>query len=214
MNFKGKTPKDIVSHNVDACRQIYKLYKLKFNSEPNTIFDLGANEGIFSLGFSECNPSASIYSFEPVKDTFDILINNLSTNNSNNVKAFNYGVSDKSGEFKLGMPTVRKHSRSGIYSLFHSSGNVVTCEIRNFNSVLNELEITGSDIIKIDIEGSEFDVLNNAQEFFKNSKLLSIELHPDFDCDRVTKLLYSLGYKFLQDSRGFDKIFINKAFLK
>lgn len=64
----------------------------------NVIFDIGANTGIYTLLAKAANPNADIYSFEPVRLTYEILKKNVAINKINNVHLKNYAVSNNEGE--------------------------------------------------------------------------------------------------------------------
>ncbi|MHA1724394.1 MAG: FkbM family methyltransferase [Promethearchaeota archaeon] len=60
------------------------------------IFDVGANIGLFSLFIAEKASDLKIYTFEPIKQIYEILIANLSRITCD-IKNFNIGLSDTSG---------------------------------------------------------------------------------------------------------------------
>jgi len=66
----------------------------------DTVFDVGANIGLFSLAaYAHCEGNLRLYAFEPVRPIFDMLETNLRTNVSGQqVKIFNFGLSDRAGE--------------------------------------------------------------------------------------------------------------------
>lgn len=63
--------------------------------EGSTVFDVGANIGVFSLFIHVHHPAAQIYCFEPVKPLYEKLQHNLRTHGVR-AKAFNVGLSDVS----------------------------------------------------------------------------------------------------------------------
>ncbi len=60
----------------------------------DVIFDVGANIGLFTLFASQQCRDATIYAFEPIPPTFELLQANVEAHGLN-VKLFNQGVSDK-----------------------------------------------------------------------------------------------------------------------
>jgi len=67
--------------------------------EQDIIFDIGANIGIFALWISQkCNRNITIFSFEPIPKIFKILQRNLHRFDSNNLHAFNFGLSNECKE--------------------------------------------------------------------------------------------------------------------
>jgi FkbM family methyltransferase len=66
----------------------------------DTVFDVGANIGLFSLAaYAHCERNVRVYAFEPVPPIFEMLETNVRSNVSGQqVKVFNFGLSDRSGE--------------------------------------------------------------------------------------------------------------------
>ncbi len=66
----------------------------------DTVFDVGANIGLFSLAaYAHCARNVRVYAFEPVKPIFEMLETNVRSNvPGRQVKIFNFGLSDRAGE--------------------------------------------------------------------------------------------------------------------
>ena len=63
----------------------------------DTIIDIGAHVGLFSLLVSQLCKTGKILSFEPVRENFNLLVSNLKLNHIENVLPFNMAVSKKIG---------------------------------------------------------------------------------------------------------------------
>ena len=63
------------------------------NKNITTVFDIGANVGQFAEEIRSELPDAQIYSFEPVKETYDALVNNFASDKK--FRAFNMGLGSK-----------------------------------------------------------------------------------------------------------------------
>jgi FkbM family methyltransferase len=62
--------------------------------EGDTIFDIGANIGLFTLWLYQlCNQNVTIYAFEPIPATFEVLYQNAQRLDSEKLKVFPYGLS-------------------------------------------------------------------------------------------------------------------------
>jgi FkbM family methyltransferase len=68
-----------------------------------TIFDVGANIGMFSYELARRLPAAKVFAFEPLPPVFGALEQNIAEHRLENVKAFNCGLSSQEGsaEFKF-----------------------------------------------------------------------------------------------------------------
>ncbi len=147
-------------------------YEYDLNSESICI-DLGAFHCEWSLAISEKYNSPKIYAFEATSTIFEIGKNNI-VNNSN-IRLYNYGVggSDYAAMINLG-PALGVST-----SLFIDSEEKIEVQIKSIKNVMEDLGILFVDLIKINIEGSEYEVLeciieNNLQKNFKN---IQVQFH-------------------------------------
>ena len=130
-----------------------------------TVLDIGANIGYFSLHLSACvGQTGKVYSFEPDPGNLMILMENLSSNNCDNVQVIQKALSSELGKVSL----YRDEFNYGAHSL--SSDNLaagpkseVEIEAMTLDSFLRK-EGAHVDWIKMDIEGAEGLVLKGAQE--------------------------------------------------
>ncbi len=158
--------------------------KYKFpNSNINTIFDVGANIGQMSMQFQKDFPDSKIYSFEPVKSTFNKLSNRFAKNT--NVFTINLALGLNEGTQHI---SLYPDNLSVLNSLKHENTNVndiLIKEVINIDTLDNFFEknqIGNIDILKIDVEGSEMDVLKGAEQTIKN-KLVNFILIEVGMCD-------------------------------
>ena len=62
----------------------------------NTVFDVGANIGMFSLYCCElCENEVDIYAFEPIPEIFLVLQKNVERFNSDKINIYNFGISNR-----------------------------------------------------------------------------------------------------------------------
>ena len=85
-------------------QKIYENKKIKYifkNLNKNSIFfDIGCNEGYYSVIASKKNYSGKTYSFEPVKSLIKIIKKNLVLNNIKNCKIYNFAIGDENKYLK------------------------------------------------------------------------------------------------------------------
>ena len=178
----------------------FKNIKIK-NS--HIILDVGAHYGesikVFRR-FFDCN----IYSFEPNPRAFKKL--KIKTSNFKKIKIFNYGLSSKSFDGVLYTPKIKNF----FFDLLSSSN--ITGVKKNLNRVGFEISKFAfkKDIvkfkkikkikmkiplIKIDVEGSEYDVVMGLNQIIKDNKpILFIEYHENS---------YHKIYKHLKEYKHF-----------
>ena len=75
------------------------------NQKDKFFIDIGSNLGIATIIMAKLNPQSTIYSFEPFKKAYDMLVNNIKLNSLTNVKTFNLAVSNKTNKsLKINIP--------------------------------------------------------------------------------------------------------------
>ena len=170
------------------------------NFELKTIFDVGANIGQTSRHYRKRNESAEIYSFEPVKETYNQLINNTS---NHNINCFNYALGNESGQKKMSVhnnidfcvsntiletekndsvesllvaaETVIANSKtSKVIHSRHSFGSEMVTIEKLDNFVVNN-NIRHINYLKIDTEGYDLEVLKGAQQLIRDKQIDFIE---------------------------------------
>ena len=104
--YYNKDDKIITDITSSTFREIEKIFIKKQGSFKNiglNIFDIGANIGIYSIGYSQI-PKSKIFSFEPFPETYNYLCKNISINKKVNINAFNFGLFDKNKSLTMGVP--------------------------------------------------------------------------------------------------------------
>ncbi|GAP96379.1 FkbM family methyltransferase [Leptolyngbya sp. NIES-2104] len=127
------------------------------------ILDIGANIGCTALLFGEL--SKEVYAFEPSPTTFQLLEKNILNSGLENIALQNTGLGEESGEFTL---TFSPANRSGGFVSNQTqieAGHVTEkITIRQLDEVIQSLNLSQVDFIKIDVEGFEGQVLRGATQ--------------------------------------------------
>jgi FkbM family methyltransferase len=143
-------------------------YDSVLESQNNTILDIGAHIGLFSM---RAYPFAKqIYAIEPDPTNFALLKQNIDANNLENVIPYNCALSNTEGKF-----TLRTPSSSGGWELHRDEGPVQTHTLSVF--VTKFVAPDTIDIIKCDTEGSEGNIFGGpgASEILKTVKAVIME---------------------------------------
>jgi len=117
--------------------------------------DIGANIGNHSLYFSDY--FKKVYSFEPNKNTFNLLSYNASL--VDNIECFNYGLSDKESTCPM---TFDKKNIGGAKLASGISSNTVSVSLKTLDQSIDLGEQIR--LLKIDVEGHELEVLKGAKK--------------------------------------------------
>ena len=182
---------------------IFNIFR-QVNFEPKNIFDLGANVGQFTIDFARTFTHAHIFSFEPITSTFNELEQNVAYSQIGpRIHLYNFGLSDEKKTMNLGKPRDRKDrdSNSGLYSSYYSKEgdfDIKKCKFVNLNEFCNDNNVY-PDLIKMDIEGHEFEVLNTIKgDILQTVTAILVEVNYDErfpDPTGVTTLLVSSGFE-------------------
>ncbi len=150
----------------------------KFNSENKkpVIIDCGANIGLSVLYFKHTHPESVIYAFEPDTKNYNYLAENVKSFGwEKSVFIYKQLVSDTAGfEYfeELG------NAGSKIVNENQQNSNTSKIEKIRLKDFLTALSCQ-IDFLKLDIEGSEFDVIPDLKELFPKIKKMYIEFHSD-----------------------------------
>ena len=140
----------------------------------HTVFDVGANIGEWTLQASKIFSKATVYSFEPIPFTFNL----LSTNTApfGQIRKFNIALSNENSQVSMNF----YESNSIFSSMFQSS--LVKDEFQSVevncvkgDDFCKKFNIELIDFLKIDTEGSEFQILLGFQEMIKNGRIRFIQ---------------------------------------
>jgi len=173
---------------------LYDQYNMQESSIKNKIVvDAGANVGIFSI-YAAVLGAKKVYAFEPVKETYDILVENIKRNGlENQILPINKGLGNKN-EIKI---ISYRYCGDGGANISAKKNK----ELKNQSAVLIPLDdfvkennIERIDFIKMDTEGYEENVLLGAKETIKRWKpILSFSAyHKPTDKERLPKIVKSI----------------------
>lgn len=163
---------------------------------PAVIIDGGANTGGYTKLINAYIPDCSIYSFEPVKETFNKLKDNLK--NVKDTFPINKGLYAKNCVMDINVYPSDEHS--SIYYLEGLSQTVpvvVQIDLVKGDTFLAENGIERVDFLKLDLEGAEFDALLGFEAALKNNKINIIQFEYGYINISTKKLLIDY-YKLLE----------------
>ncbi len=136
-----------------------------------TVFDVGANEGQTIRWIKHHQPAASIYSFEPVRQTFDILKKN--TAGLQNCIIENMALGEEAGETEIKLFddfSVLNSLKPGLMNT-DAAARTETIRIERLDTYCAKKSITKIDLLKIDTEGYELNVLDGAGHMLREGNI-------------------------------------------
>lgn len=160
---------ELISKDIEL--NTYGILDIK---EPKLIIDAGAHVGMFTIWLAKKYPKAKIYALEPFYKNYQNLCYNVQYNNVlENVIPLNIGLS--SDGRKIAMASYDFNTGGACPMLSFEEPTIPTITLDNFiDKVIPKNEII--DFIKIDIEGMEYEVLENFTQWDR-IKDLGIEIH-------------------------------------
>ena len=184
----------------------YSKYDFKIE-KTDTVIDVGAHIGLFSLHTSQICKNGKIYAFEPMIENYDILKSNIQLNNFSNIKAENCAISNSSSKI-----TIYQNNDESGHSKFIETNNPIEVNSKSLNEIFNDEKIKKCDLLKLDCEGSEYEIIDSLEDknFEKIEKMI-IEYHlADSHPELLNKLknklkikMYKISIEPLFDDIGF-----------
>ncbi len=178
-------PDEVASH---VLSQIDPNFKVK------TVLDIGGNIGQFAVTTAALSDAQTIDVFEPNPEIFNLLEKNSEMYPE--IKRYKYGVG-KPGTFAFFF----RKNKSATGSIIKGNSDkkidegIEEISIDVIDNIKNHTKRNSYDLVKIDVEGSELEVLKNMQGI--KIKYLYIEISADRDKPYSTSEIYSLiGQQF------------------
>lgn len=160
-----------------------------------SFIDIGAHLGYFTVLAAALAPDKPVIAYEMDDRAFARIKRNVAMNHLVNVRLIHEAIAGRSGEAQYHRPLLIDSGESLITN--DSAGT--TIKTRTLDDAVREAEIeTG--LIKIDVEGAEYDVLFGMKETLSKHPIILLEIHGDklysfgSDSHKVIQLLNNAGY--------------------
>jgi len=171
--IRASSADNLVIWEVNLLRQYdRKGFEIK---ETDTIVDIGAHIGIFSVWAAKFAKKGKVYSFEPFQENFQLLKHNIELNNIKNIETFNLAIAKKEGKMNLFIST-----NTGGHSIYNLPGHTKEIGIQTItlDKIIDQKNIKNIDFLKMDCEGAEYDILFNCKDkTLSTIKKISMEYH-------------------------------------
>ena len=141
--------------------------------ETPTVIDIGANAGFFSLFAASRFPGARIFSYEPVDVNYKQLLRNRALNQNIGMLCFKEAVFGYSGEISLCFDPrdsvttaarVAEKAPEQNRRQDQTQESTIRVPCVTLKDIFDAHRIERCDLLKIDCEGSEYDILYNCPE--------------------------------------------------
>lgn len=164
--------------------------------QPQSIIDAGAHIGLSAVFFALRFPAAQVVALEPEDGNFRMLSRNVAS--LSNVRAVCAGLWARTSRLKVVDPG---HSSWGFRVVESEDGEGI--EALGLSDLLSQLKEGARTLVKIDIEGSEIEVLSTSAQWLPSVDVVIIELHDRFRPGCTSALDQALaGYCYDRSTSG------------
>lgn len=176
----------------------FKEYESLRLKQPKVIVDAGANIRTSSIYFASKYPEALILAIEPEAGNYGLLCKNVPR--FKNVKTLNAALWGEEGRRMI---VDRGTGDQGYTTLDNCKSAKEECgeiDCITIAGLIQEFDLEEIDLLKMDIEGSEKNVLENSTDWIDRIRVMTVELHDriEMGCDRAF-------YLATKDFTGFER---------
>ena len=184
--------------------------------EGDLYLDVGANEGYFSIIASKLvGNSGRVLSVEPQGRLQEVIYSNMELNSAFNIHVFQLAISDISGTARISLLPDMNTGGSGLFAATKYKIPTQIVPQATLSGFIDLLDVTKIKLMKLDIEGFEYEAVLGSRDLFASEVIESIalELHPSILAQRgksgeeIVAFLEDCGYK--QDAR-FQTLIMSK----
>lgn len=172
-------------------------------SKGSSFVDLGANEGLFTVQAAKyCGESGKVIAIEPQPRCREILERNCQLNGCTNVTIVPFAVSDYAGAMRLYLSDSTNTGTTSIVRPGWLAWRTIHVECMPLEYLLDSRGVGTVDLLKMDIEGSEYEAVMGNPGLFRSGRIraLALEYHPDI-LDRRKRASLDI-HKFLLAGGG------------
>jgi FkbM family methyltransferase len=167
-----------------------KQSHIGFHLSPNdTFYDVGAHVGFYTILAAQIvGPTGHICAFEPLPHNLSFLRQHVKLNNFANISIYGAAVGSREGtaHFKIEDSTSMGH--------LDENGEILI-RLVSLDSLVERGEIPVANMIKIDVEGAEYEVLQGAKKLLTEYPIkIFLATHSNALNEQCTTFLKALGY--------------------
>ena len=185
---------------------ILSVIKKISDQKKTFLLDCGSNYGFYSFYLASLSVGNQVLAFEASPKTLASFKANLDLNNFKNINFRNVAISEISGKFVSFYESHNDWESSATHNKFKNT-KIVTIETTTIDQELLNKDLNNfAVIIKLDIEGNEFNAIQGGKDtILKYEPLITIELsrynfnNQNYNFDYFKKFLNYSKYKIYDD---------------
>src|SRR5256886_2120417 len=193
-------------HNLDIVVLFQVFCERVYPTDSNTVVvDIGANIGLFS-SYAAFSGAQKVYAFEPSPQAHHCMLENIKSNNLQKVIVpFNYAVTSKSNDVVTIPKAASPQNRIAYENADRDKDEYESVNTISLNDIVSKENISRVDLLKMDCEGSEYDIFASISRptFSKISRII-VEYH-DGKAVEMDENLKQHGFKLEKQSRATEK---------
>jgi FkbM family methyltransferase len=195
-----------------------QIFYINYLSQGMIVFDIGANVGELSLLFSKfVGRNGQVHAFEPSKAEFEKLDTICRLASRSQVILNNKAVAEAKGTVKLYVYEPEHSTLNSLanrplekYGINIKPNHVEEIEATTIDEYCREKNISKIDLLKIDVEGAEYQVLRGAEKMLREHKISCCVFEfgqTTFDMgntpEEIELLFKEVGYKIKNIVNGY-----------
>lgn len=142
---------------------------MRLISPTDSIVDIGANMGWYSINIAKAYPECKVYAFEPIPKTYAFLEQNIKLNGVQNIRAHHFGLSSERKDLTFYFYPEGSGNASSANLSERSDAELITCHVERLDDFVQTHGMK-VDFIKCDVEGAELFAFQGATETLKRDK--------------------------------------------
>ena len=185
-----------------------------FLSKDSIVYSFGIGEDIsFDLSIIE-KYGVNVFGFDPTPKSIEWI---YSQKLPKEFIFFEYGIADYDGITKFYPPENKEHVSHTMLHRPSTSEFVITVDVKKLKTIMELLGHTKIDVLKMDIEGAEYSIIQDLVNSEIEIKQILIEFHHRFpgvnisDTTRAVDSLNKQGYKIFWISKNGDEYSFTKV---
>jgi FkbM family methyltransferase len=179
----------------------YLNYDLQL-TENSTVVDIGAHIGSFAIQASKIATAGRVYAFEPFSENYLMAKKNIALNKCANIVLHNQGVLDQTRKIKFFVSNSNTGCH-GIHERDEKASKIIEIDCIGFNSFIELEGLENIDLLKLDCEGSEYEILMKSDLRLIHKIILEYHEFPNipFNLELLKNHLKSQGFELIKDVR-------------
>lgn len=210
----------VINNGFLHIERVISLAKILGRTENKIIIDAGAANGVISKKFSDAFPHSKVYSFEPIKATYEELVK--TTEGNKNIIRINKAIGSMPGTSVINV--LNRITSSSILDVnkriadpvFSGSLKQANTEAITISTLDSEIPFDNNvSILKMDVQGYELEILKGGTETLKRTDILLLEMQNHhyytnapmyFDLDKFLREQNFSFWDIIPSLRGNNKL--------